>query len=83
MISLRRRNVKFKEFSLGKLMLDYIILMILKDYYKSIGVRMITLDAYPHRVPFYEDLGFIVNKNQGKNNPNISMRLDIFEYNAD
>lgn len=77
------RDIRFKEQRLGKLMLDYIILMILKEYYKSIGVRMITLDAYPNRVEFYEELGFKVNKNQGKDNHNVSMRLDIFDYNPD
>ncbi|WP_316571333.1 GNAT family N-acetyltransferase [Neobacillus sp. YIM B06451] len=77
------REIRFKENRLGKLMIDYIILKILKDYHKSIGVRMITLDAYPNRVSFYEDLGFKVNKNQGRNNPNVSMRLDIFDYNPE
>jgi predicted GNAT family N-acyltransferase len=77
------RDVNFKEYKLGRLLIDYIILMVLKDYHKSIGVRMITLDAYPHRVDFYQQLGFKVNRNQGKDNPNVSMRLDIFDYNPD
>lgn len=45
------------------------------------GCRLLTLDAYPQSVGFYEKLGFVRNKSeeQPSTTPqNISMRLDVF-----
>lgn len=47
----------------------------------SVGCRVLTVDAYPHAVPFYERLGFKANKEASKAKPgssNLSMRLDVF-----
>lgn len=74
------RSIKFRELKLGKLMIDYIIYKILKDFQINIGVRMVTLDAYEDSIGFYLDIGFDVNRNQGKSSSTVSMRLDIFDY---
>ena len=45
------------------------------------GCRVLTVDAYPHAVSFYEHLGFKANKEAAKAKPgasNLSMRLDVF-----
>ena len=46
---------------------------------ESIGCRLLTVDAYPASVSFYQRLGFIPNRAkpyQGREHP--SMRLDLF-----
>jgi ribosomal protein S18 acetylase RimI-like enzyme len=49
------------------------------DLSDRIGCRLLTVDAYPDAVAFYERLGFVRNRAkayQGREHP--SMRLDIF-----
>jgi GNAT superfamily N-acetyltransferase len=49
------------------------------DIANRVGCRLLTLDAYPAALPFYEKLGFVVNRSktyEGRQRP--SMRLDIF-----
>jgi GNAT superfamily N-acetyltransferase len=49
------------------------------DIADRVGCRLLTLDAYPAALPFYEKLGFVVNRSRayhGRQRP--SMRLDIF-----
>lgn len=63
--------------------------MFLIDYVKDIafelgtsrlGVRVLTLDAYPNRFEYYQNLVFIRNEAiKTSSNGNISMRADIFE----
>lgn len=56
-----------------------IALAIGSDLSERIGCRLLTVDAYPESVAFYEKLGFIRNgakPYQGREHP--SMRLDIF-----
>lgn len=50
---------------------------------EKVGCRLLTLDAYPDAVPFYEKLGFIRNRSKEyreRNHP--SMRLDLFAPDA-
>jgi hypothetical protein len=45
----------------------------------KVGCRLLTVDAYPHSVKFYERLGFVFNldkRYEGKEHP--SMRLDLY-----
>jgi GNAT superfamily N-acetyltransferase len=43
------------------------------------GCRLLTLDAYPKSISFYEKLGFVRNRSKENGNPNHpSMRLDMF-----
>jgi hypothetical protein len=53
-------------------------LQVIKIAEEHVGVRFLTLDAYPNRVPFYESLGFIPNSQQDTRKGTISMRLDIY-----
>ncbi len=46
------------------------------------GCRLLTVDAYPDAVSFYEKLGFVRNRSpnyRGRENP--SLRLDLFGRN--
>jgi hypothetical protein len=75
------RDKKFRDLRLGIYLFDYVRLQILESS-ENIGIRLITLDAYPERVEYYKSIGFIVNANQGKNSNNtVSMRFDIFTLN--
>jgi hypothetical protein len=49
------------------------------DLTEQVGCRLLTLDAYPASIAFYERLGFVCNQAkayEGKAHP--SMRLDLF-----
>ena len=49
------------------------------DIAGRVGCRLLTLDAYPESVPFYEKLGFVPNRAKlYKDRQHPSMRLDIF-----
>lgn len=75
------RDIKFKNLKLGKFLVDYIksIAYDLND--STVGVRFLTLDAYPKRVNYYrEELGFIINEyTKRKDGLPVSMRADIFD----
>lgn len=51
------------------------------DLSERVGCRLLTVDAYPTAIPFYEKLGFVRNQHKDyadkaeKNHP--SMRYDI------
>lgn len=56
-----------------------IALAIGADVSERMGCRLLTVDAYPESVAFYERLGFVRNRAkvyQGREHP--SLRLDIF-----
>ena len=72
------RSVKFKEFGFGSYMLDYVRYRAIQLSETDLGVRLITLDAYPHRVEYYISKGYVVNQKQHKKASTVSMRLDIF-----
>lgn len=63
---------------LGEVMMRFALAKAL-DIADQIGCRVLTVDAYPESVAFYEKLGFTRNRAkqyQGREHP--SMRLDIF-----
>lgn len=74
------RHHKYKDYGFGKRLVEYVKNMAYELSQTQIGVRFITLDAYPERVKFYRDLDFTENEkvNQG-NRTTISMRADIFD----
>jgi ribosomal protein S18 acetylase RimI-like enzyme len=46
---------------------------------ESVGCRLLTLDAYPQSVGFYEKLGFVCNRSKEyRDRAHPSMRLDVF-----
>lgn len=74
------RNTKYKNYGFGRLLIDYIKTVALELNKTILGVRFITLDAYPSKVGYYESIGFV--RNQAiKNSPigNVSMRADIYD----
>lgn len=71
------RDVQFKGYGFGKYMLDFVHRTILEAR-EVIGVRYMTLDAYPNKVSYYESLGYVRNANQGRDSATVSMRKDIF-----
>ncbi len=76
------RDLNFHGLGLGKFLVRYV-----KQHAYAlhtdgnIGVRFITVDAYPDKVPYYQNaFGFIVNKSHRiKEGRPVSMRLDIFD----
>ena len=73
------RDIKFSDFGFGRYMIEVVIGTALEINESDCGVRMLTLDAYPGRVGYYEYLGFEINQHKEyKKRENISMRYDIF-----
>lgn len=75
------RDVSFRDLEIGKFLISHVIHKALEIDSELCGVRMITLDAYPHRVEYYEFLGFKRNEHRmynGKHRSTISMRYDIY-----
>ena len=63
---------------LGETLLRFAFVKAL-DLARHVGCRLLTVDAYPESVGFYEKLGFVPNRAkpyQGRTHP--SMRLDLF-----
>jgi hypothetical protein len=59
--------------------LVHIALAIAADLSERIGCRLLTLDAYPDSVGFYESLGFTRNRAKAyREREHASMRLDVF-----
>lgn len=75
------RDIRFRDLEIGKFLINHAIHKALEIDNESCGVRMITLDAYPHRVEYYESQKFKRNEHRmyhGKNRPTVSMRYDIY-----
>lgn len=77
------REIRYKSLGLGKYLLEYVQLQVLKVSEERIGIRFITLDAYPHRVDYYKSIGFLENLHQDARKGTVSMRLDIFSDTQD
>jgi hypothetical protein len=72
------RDVKYRDMNIGR----DVILRWTIAHVKSlkVAVRFLTLDAYPKRVAYYEDLGFVRNlhkKYHRTEEDPVSMRLDL------
>lgn len=72
------RDIRFKDFKFGRMLMEYIQFIILKMSREQLGIRFITLDAYEDRVSYYESLQFKENAQQDKRKETVSMRLDIY-----
>lgn len=72
------REKRFRELKLGRYLMEYVQYKILQLSDEHLGIRFITLDAYPNRVTYYESLGFIQNIQQDNRKGTVSMRFDIF-----
>ncbi|MHB1626875.1 MAG: hypothetical protein ACYCVB_00660 [Bacilli bacterium] len=51
------------------------------DLSGSVGIRFVTLDAFPHRVSYYQKMGFRENQvySRDKRRQFVSMRSDVYE----
>ncbi len=73
------RDVKFKNLGLGKFLIEFVKQLAFELNENTVGIRFITLDAYPERVEYYRsEVGFLVNE-RGTKSRVISMRADIYE----
>lgn len=76
------RTTEFRDYGFGEYLVEYVKNEAYKLYINSVGVRFITVDAYPEKVEYYRGQGFTenqrVNKNRRQGQP-VSMRADIFD----
>lgn len=72
---------RFQGLGLGAFLVKYVFGQAIEVSENYCGVRMVTLDAYPNRVSYYESLGFVRNQHSrySKRTKNVSMRYDIYE----
>lgn len=75
------RDIKFRDYMFGKFLVEYAKQLAYDLNEDTVGVRFLTLDAYPDKVDYYkEKLGFIENEAvKTKSGQPISMRADIFD----
>lgn len=73
------RDKKYKEMSVGSNILKWAIghILVCSDL---MAIRFITVDSYPHRMQYYEKLGFVKNEHKTYKDriQNVSMRYDLF-----
>lgn len=67
----------WRGYGFGELLIEY-VRDLCNDLSDKVGVRYITLDAFPHRVSYYEKLGFRKNLAFAKRTHQISMRSDYY-----
>jgi predicted GNAT family N-acyltransferase len=78
------RDIKFRKMGIGNFVLNYVVGLAVK-LNESAAIRFITLDAYPKRVDYYTERGFVKNLHADyqKDGRPVSMRLDLkFVYGA-
>ncbi len=75
------RDKKFRNLGIGKFLVEYIKQHAYDINENAVGVRFLTVDAYPHKVKYYQDeLGFLINQsNKIIEGRPVSMRADIFD----
>ncbi len=72
------RDKKIKGKKIGEEILKWAIGYI-QELSKRIGVRFITVDAYPNKVSWYEQFGFVKNLHrQYDKKTHVSMRYDLY-----
>ncbi len=70
------RDRSFKEMGFGRFLIKYAVILT-NDLTDSMGMRYITVDAYPGKLDFYRSVGFVPNEAYKSRAQNVSMRLDI------
>jgi hypothetical protein len=68
-----------QRLGLGKLVMEIIKGFAIDINQKGLGVRFITVDAYPDKVDFYKSRGFVLNAVKSGKSPTVSMRRDLFK----
>lgn len=71
-------SLDFQGAGVGKALLRFAFVSGLASS-ETVGLRLLTVDAYPDAAAFYERHGFVRNTHKDyKTNPNPSMRFDLF-----
>ncbi|WP_433943755.1 GNAT family N-acetyltransferase [Paenibacillus sp. SN-8-1] len=72
----------YQKRGIGKWLIRYTVFKALELREGFCGVKFITLDCFPHRLSYYESVGFIKNQERQNtaNDSIISLRLQIDEY---
>lgn len=76
------RDLKYRKLKLGIFLIEYIKNLAYELSETVLGVRLLTLDAYPERVKYYSNINFSVNeemKRRKRRDGAVSMRIDIFD----
>jgi GNAT superfamily N-acetyltransferase len=68
-----------QRLGLGKLVMEIIKGFAIDINQKGLGVRFITVDAYPDKVDFYKSRGVVLNAVKSGTSPTVSMRCDLFK----
>ena len=72
-------SVRYQKKGLGRFILLWAIGHIEENLSKNIGVRFVTVDSYPDRIPWYERQGFKRNLHkQYSNTENVSIRYCLY-----
>lgn len=72
---------EYQQRGLGKLLINFAIYKALEMRNQFCGVKFITLDCFPHRLSYYENIGFVKNlEHLNNHNGIISLRLHIDDY---
>ncbi|MDI6711115.1 MAG: GNAT family N-acetyltransferase [Bacillota bacterium] len=75
------RDIRFRGRYFGAWLVEYVKGLAFRLSKTQLGVRFITLDAYPDRVKYYESLGFMQNEEESRRRScsTVSMRADVFD----
>jgi len=76
------KHIKFEKCSFGRFLIDYVKDLAYRLHTTVLGIRFITLDAYPDKINYYENSGFIRNiqaNSRKRDDGAVSMRSDIFD----
>ena len=70
---------RFRGYGFGRLLIEY-VRDLCGNISMDVGIRFVTLDAYPHRVEYYRSLGFKESMTyaRDKRRQMISMRSDYY-----
>ncbi|MDR6779320.1 GNAT superfamily N-acetyltransferase [Paenibacillus peoriae] len=73
----------YHKYGYGKFLINYAVGKAFSIRNEFCGIKFITLDCFQHRLSYYENIGFIKNKeqrNSGQQHKPISLRLHIDDY---
>lgn len=73
---------EYQHRGIGKMLIKYAVFKALELRENFCGVKFITLDCFPHRLSYYEEIGFVRNlENSHKSRSEIiSLRLHIDDF---
>ncbi len=72
-------DIKMQKRGFGTFLVEHVKDVAYELSKTKLGVRFITLDAYPERITYYERLGFIRNEHEGNIRGNlVSMRAEFW-----